>query len=167
MQDRADSAALEGGAAVEIIGQGFSLNTLDWVNFGPARSVSSQQLQIIYISPTQIVLKVPPHRHLAGKSLPGWSERAKRCRTLERGTIPVHLIGRIERATFQPFRVPHRALQLFWTERQCSVPWSSAKSNFAVASHLSAVSPDSGTLQEGDRFNGLVIRERWGGFRDA
>lgn len=49
-----------GSRPVVIEGSGFSLITFDWVNFGPATSVASQQLRILSLSPTEITIR-PPH----------------------------------------------------------------------------------------------------------
>ncbi|MGD0743338.1 MAG: protease pro-enzyme activation domain-containing protein [Acidimicrobiales bacterium] len=41
---------------VRIFGSGFSVLTFDWVNLGPASSVSSEQTEVDYVSPTSIVV---------------------------------------------------------------------------------------------------------------
>ncbi len=48
-----------GRSPVVIAGSGFSLLTFDWVNFGPATSVTSQQLRILSISATSITINPP------------------------------------------------------------------------------------------------------------
>jgi large repetitive protein len=60
-----------GGAPVTITGSGFSYNTLDWVNFGPAASVASEQTAVTFVSATKIVIRAPGIRvsHLVGLRL--------------------------------------------------------------------------------------------------
>ncbi len=60
-----DPADATGQTPVIIAGSGFSLNTFEWVNFGPPGSVLSEQTQILDITPTQIVI-VPPTANVAG-----------------------------------------------------------------------------------------------------
>jgi hypothetical protein len=59
------------GQIVHIRGRGFSLNTLDWVNYGPSNSVNSQLIKLVSISSTEIEVKVPGARHDESKDLPG------------------------------------------------------------------------------------------------
>jgi hypothetical protein len=68
---RPDAASSRRYAVVRIIGKGFSLNTLDWVNFGPPNRLNSQQIKILAISDDSIKIRVPAARHLSGKPLPG------------------------------------------------------------------------------------------------
>ena len=44
---------------VVITGSGFNFNTLDWVNFGPASSARSVQIDIAVLTPTEIVIQPP------------------------------------------------------------------------------------------------------------
>ena len=66
---RPNPASPKGRTLVRIIGHGFSLNTLDWVNFGPADRVDSQQIKIRSITDDEIDLEAPMALRLAGKVL--------------------------------------------------------------------------------------------------
>ncbi|MGB9111096.1 MAG: IPT/TIG domain-containing protein, partial [Acidimicrobiales bacterium] len=48
-----------GRLPVVINGSGFSLVTFEWVNFGPAASVASEQLRILSVSPNEITIRPP------------------------------------------------------------------------------------------------------------
>jgi hypothetical protein len=64
-------AASQGTSPVTIYGAGFSLDTFEWVNFGPASSPNSQQLKILSISPTTISISPPPAPVSSGGSVGG------------------------------------------------------------------------------------------------
>ena len=66
---RPNPASPKGRTIVRIIGRGFSLNTLDWVNFGPPDRVDSQQVKLRFISGNEIDLEAPAAHRLAGKAL--------------------------------------------------------------------------------------------------
>jgi len=54
-----DPGDASGQTPVVITGTGFSLNTFAWVNFGPPSTASSEQVQLLYISPTRIEIAPP------------------------------------------------------------------------------------------------------------
>jgi len=56
-----------GRTMLRIIGRGFSLNTLDWVNFGSPDRIDSQQLKFSAISDNEIDLKGPALHRRAGQ----------------------------------------------------------------------------------------------------
>ncbi len=62
-----------GPLPVVINGSGFSLVTFEWVNFGPATSVASEQLRILSISPDEISIRPPsvPTSDANPTALPG------------------------------------------------------------------------------------------------
>jgi hypothetical protein len=64
-------AAFEGTSPVLITGAGFSLNTFEWVDFGPASSPSSEQLKILAITPTSIEIDPPLAPTSSGGALGG------------------------------------------------------------------------------------------------
>lgn len=66
---RPNPASPKGRTIVRIIGHGFSLNTLDWVNFGSPDSVDSQQIKLVSITDNEIDLEAPAALRLAGKVL--------------------------------------------------------------------------------------------------
>lgn len=69
-----DPGDASGQTPVVITGSGFNFNTLDWVNFGPASTVQSEQVDISAITPTEIVLTPPPAPSTStssSQSLPG------------------------------------------------------------------------------------------------
>lgn len=68
---RPNPASPRGRTIVRIIGRGFSLNTLDWVNFGPPNDVNSQQIKLGAITNREIDLEAPPALHLVGRALEG------------------------------------------------------------------------------------------------
>lgn len=68
---RPNPASPRARSVVRIIGRGFSVNTFDWVNFGPAQDLNSQQAKILAISNTEIDIISPAKLHLAGHQLPG------------------------------------------------------------------------------------------------
>jgi hypothetical protein len=55
-----DPGDATGKIPVVIRGSGFSFNTLEWVNFGPASSVSSEQVDISTLTSNEIVIAPPP-----------------------------------------------------------------------------------------------------------
>ena len=60
-------ADASGQTPVAILGSGFSFNTLEWVNFGAASSVLSEQTQILDITPNEIVID-PPAASVSGSA---------------------------------------------------------------------------------------------------
>jgi hypothetical protein len=64
-------AASQGTSPIIITGSGLSLNSFEWVNFGPASSPASQQLKILGISPTSITIDPPAAPSPGGGALGG------------------------------------------------------------------------------------------------
>jgi hypothetical protein len=52
-------ASEEGGSVVTIVGKGFNLATLDWVNFGDPTQAASQQFNLVSVTGTKIQLVAP------------------------------------------------------------------------------------------------------------
>jgi hypothetical protein len=67
-----DPASPSGRQQVTIEGAGFSLNTMEWVNFGPAADAADEQIRYTFISGHEIVLDPPggmPGRLTGGVSV--------------------------------------------------------------------------------------------------